>query len=536
MKNALNGRFCAMIDCSRNGVMKVQTVKTYMDLLAKMGYNSIMLYTEDTWEVQNEPYFGYLRGRYSTKELRELDCYAKKVGLELIPCIQTLAHLNAIFRWKEYQPIRDANDILLLNDERTYELIDNMFATIKNTFSTDLVHIGMDEAHMLGRGRYADIHGIRSKFDLMTEHLNRVSKIAEKYGLKTIMWSDMFLRIANDGDYYGKNPIPEEIAKKIPSNVNLIYWDYYHTEEQTYRDMIDAHSIAKEGMWFAGGSWVWSGFAPNIEWSFKTTTSALRVCKERGVQNIIMTLWGDFGRECSCFNALSMLYHAIQIYKGNEDMQSIKDGFNRLIGEYFEDFALLEIPNQVNGNIATNCNPSKYMLYNDPFMGIFDYNVYGGEAEYYKKQKGKLLKAMKRSKSFGYLFELQYHLCNVLQTKYDLGVRTRKAYKAKDKEGLSLVAKDYLKTVKSLRKFLACLEALWYRENKGTGLEIQQIRLGGLIQRLLSCNQKLQEYVSGKIDIIDELEQEILDEYNFKENKGFIIITDWPTLATANVV
>ena len=532
----LKGRFCAMLDCSRNAVMNVQSVKRYIDILAKMGYNSLMLYTEDTWEVENEPYFGYLRGRYTQNELREIDAYGKACGVEVIPCIQTLAHLNSIFRWWEYSGIRDCDDILLLEDERTMTLIENMFKSIKNTFSTNLVAIGMDEAHMLGRGRYADKHGIRSKFDLMNEHLNKVCNIAKEHGLETIMWSDMFLRIANDGNYYGKNPIPDEVAEKIPSNVKLIYWDYYHPDKETYRNMIDAHGKAKEGMWFAGGSWVWSGFTPNIKWSLKCTQSALAVCKERGVDNIIMTLWGDNGKECSYFNALSMLYHAIQIYKGNTNMQSIKDGFNQLIGEDFNNFALLELPNQVNKNIGTNCNPSKYMLYNDPFMGIFDCNVRGGESEYYKKAKRKLTYAMKKSKNYSYLFEMQYHLCAVLETKYELGVKTRKAYKSGNKEEILSIAKDYTKTINSLKKMLACLEKLWLYENKSAGLEVQQIRFGGLIQRLLFCKGQLENFANGKIDRIEDLEQEILDAYKFNDGNDFIIFIEWAKNVTASVI
>ena len=46
-----------MLDMSRNGVMKVEKVKEFIDYLAKMGYNSLQLYTEDTFEVNNEPYF-----------------------------------------------------------------------------------------------------------------------------------------------------------------------------------------------------------------------------------------------------------------------------------------------------------------------------------------------------------------------------------------------------------------------------------------------------------------------------------------------
>ena len=100
-------RFGTMVDCSRNAVMNVPAVKKWIDVTAAMGYNTLMLYTEDTYEVDGQPYFGYMRGRYSKAELRELDDYAAEKGMELIPCIQTLAHLNAIFRWPQYAAFRD---------------------------------------------------------------------------------------------------------------------------------------------------------------------------------------------------------------------------------------------------------------------------------------------------------------------------------------------------------------------------------------------------------------------------------------------
>ena len=102
-----------MADCSRNAVMTVKTAEKLIDMLSKMGYNTLMLYTEDTYEVDGEPFFGYLRGRYSKEELLSLDKYASEKGIELIPCIQTLAHLGTIFHWQEYAAVNDVNDILL---------------------------------------------------------------------------------------------------------------------------------------------------------------------------------------------------------------------------------------------------------------------------------------------------------------------------------------------------------------------------------------------------------------------------------------
>ena len=110
-------RLATMVDCSRNAVMKPESVKRWIDLTGDMGYNALLLYTEDTYEVDNNPYFGYMRGRYTQEELKEIDAYAVSKGMELIPCIQTLAHLRSIIRWPAYKSHVDADDILLVGDE-----------------------------------------------------------------------------------------------------------------------------------------------------------------------------------------------------------------------------------------------------------------------------------------------------------------------------------------------------------------------------------------------------------------------------------
>ena len=92
-------KFGVMLDMSRNAVMKPSEVKNFAKVIKSFGYNMIQLYMEDTYEVENEPYFGYFRGRYTVEELKDMVTHCDEIGVELIPCIQTLAHLNQIFRW-----------------------------------------------------------------------------------------------------------------------------------------------------------------------------------------------------------------------------------------------------------------------------------------------------------------------------------------------------------------------------------------------------------------------------------------------------
>lgn len=526
--NMGNNRFCAMLDMSRNGVMLLEKVKEYIDLLSKMGYNSLMLYTEDTYEVENEPYFGYLRGRYTEKEIIELDRYAQSKGIELIPCIQTLAHLNTIFRWKKYGKLNDIRDILLVENEDTYKLIENMFLTLSKTYTTRTAVIGMDEAHLIGRGKYLDKNGLKNAYDLMLSHLKKVAEIAQKYGFETVMWSDMFVKISNNGEYYGKNIlIPQERLDEIPQNVSLAYWDYYHKEKADYLEMINTHNGLQSPLWFAGGVWTFTGFTPNLQFSMQATKAAMEACREKEIQNIIMTVWGDDGRECSCFTALPILYYAIETYKGNTDLESIKAGFKEIVGIEFDVFMLLEVPNMLPNNIATTNNPSKYMLYNDLFSGIYDTLVIGNEEMYFYKAK-ELLKPYINKGQYCELFRLQYHLCCVLELKYTLGVELRTAYQKSDRAVLSLLVRKIRLTVSRVRAFLRQFEKVWEIEHKPQGLEVHQHRLGGLISRMSYCENALARYLKGEISEIPELGEMLLDYTGEGENyQKCVLQSNW---------
>ena len=273
--------FGVMIDCSRNAVMNVPALKNFIDYLSRIGYNAIELYTEDTIEVKNEPYFGHMRGRYTNAEIREIDEYAKSRGIELIPCIQTLAHLDAIFSWGEYQEIKDVADILLLENERTYLLIENIFATLKENFTSRKVNIGMDEAHLVGLGRYLRINGFKDRFDLLLAHLRKVVDIATKYGFKPHMWSDMFFKLVNSGNYYAKGVhFSDKVKNLVPKEVALAYWDYMSTDGELYDEMFRAHKEFDNETWFVGGIWTWRSFAPINDYALTAMGEACKAIKK----------------------------------------------------------------------------------------------------------------------------------------------------------------------------------------------------------------------------------------------------------------
>ena len=297
-----------MVDCSRNAVPHFAGFQKLVHHLALMGYSTIQLYMEDTYEIPEYPYFGYMRGRYDGSELRAMDEYAKRFGIEVVPCIQTLAHLNQPLNWPAFSQVHDVDDILLIGEEETYRLIEAMFRTLADNLQSRTIHIGMDEAHLIGLGKYLERNGYKDRIDILLYHFKRVMEIARKFGYQPMMWSDMFFRLANNGEYYAVDaPINEDVIKQIPDDIGLVYWDYYSTEQETYNKMLSKHKQLSEHIIFAAGAWKWSGFSPNNEFSKVASEPAHQSCQAAGIAQVLVTAWGDNGAEASVFSILPTL-------------------------------------------------------------------------------------------------------------------------------------------------------------------------------------------------------------------------------------
>lgn len=536
-------RFCVMIDCSRNAVPNIDFLKTYIADIAKMGYNSIQLYTEDTYEIDGEPFFGYLRGRFTKNDLIEINAYAKTLGVEVIPCIQTLAHLNTLLRWDAYSDVHNCRYTLLCNSQKTYELIDKMFKTMRECFDSNYINIGMDEAPFVNVGKYLKLNGYKDKNELLVEHLTTVCEIAKKYDFTPIMWSDMWFSVF-DGGHRSDKPynFSDDLLKKVPDNICLCYWDYYTPNLPIFENMLNSHKKFDREIWFAGSVWSSRGFAPCNLFAMRTHATNIDLCIKHGVKNFIITCWGDDGAESSRLSTYSSLFHAICVAKGITDIKTIDEMFFNLFGLSLNDHAKLDLPNLLeaqydayNIDIAKPRNPSKYMFYQDPFMGIYDFTYNKDSEKYFAIHRDELKKFI-GNKKFGYVYDTLYKLCDVLTIKYGIGVKTRTAYKAKDKKALKQLIKDYKSLIVKIEAFYKAFKTQWLIENISIGFEVCDQRFGGLIKRVTACKDTLIDYVKGKIDVILDLEQEILPDNKDGTIGKMILTTDQSKIISANVV
>lgn len=506
---------CLMAECSRNAVFNLPSAKRMIRYLAMMGFTSMMLYTEDTYEIPEYPLFGYLRGRFSQEELKEIDDYAYSFGIEVIPCIQVLAHLEGALRWNSFSEIKDIDNILLVGEEKTYHLIDCMLKSCKTSFRSNRINLGMDEAWTLGAGQYLIKNGYRHRHDIVLDHLKRVVEICKKYEYQPMIWSDMFFR-ATFGEYrVSKGEIPQRVIDEVPPEITLIYWNYYTLpeDEQTFRHMIHCHKQFNNPYYFAGGAWKWDSNAPRNYYSLHVNDMHLKICKEEKLPMVIATAWGDNGSEVSNFAILPTLQqYAEYCYANGEDHNWVKARFAETFDVSFDEFLQLDSLNQFSdyNTLTRNIPTSKAFLYNDPLGGWFDCHVSPCYANEYAEKAEKLAKI--KSEQFGYLFKTASLLAKTLSTKATLSYETREAYKKGDSSTLKDIAENIIpQTLAALGEYLDAAREEWYYDNKTFGFDIIELRIGGLKERLSTAKRTIEEYLSGKREKIEQLEQPLLE-------------------------
>ena len=504
----------AMVDMSRNAVMNTDTVKMMLRKMALMGMNAFMLYTEDTYEIDGRPYFGYMRGRYTKDELRELDAYATSLGIELIPCIQMLGHLETHLKWDAAIPYKDASSTLLVGADETYRLIDDMLDTVSECFTTKRIHIGMDETYDLGKGNYLTKNGYRPQRDIYMEHLKRVTDMVHARGMKPMMWSDMMMEfVTRPGSkcsfgYDLNNEFSEEMKKYIPEGLDQVFWRYGGKDENYYVQNVENHKkYLGTTPIFAGGIWTWCGYSPLFKRSSDATVIALDACKKTGVREVIATLWHN-GAECPRMTAIAGLaWYADFGYRGEYDELGMKDCFRYATGESYDNFAAFEAVDEPQGHV----NPmSRAILYNDPLIPLADKNLVGVEFEQYYKALTKELSSISFSKEYAPAFDVLVKLSSLFENKADFGLRLKNAYDKGDAEALGTMVSECDVIIEKLKALKTSHCNAWMTYNKPFGWEVFDIRYGGLVMRFESCRERLSAYLSGEISNIPELEEERL--------------------------
>lgn len=492
--------FGTMLDLARGAVFTVNYLKELVYKQALMGVNQIWLYLEDVFELPEYPTFGYFRGKYKKEELREVVEFAKIFGVEIIPSIQVLGHHEQFLRWPNSLPFRDQDRVLLVETELTYELIRKMIDWCKDVFTTDKIHVGMDETFGLGFGAYYKHNGYKKPLDIFVDHLNFVNNYCIKQGYKEVMiWSDMFFRLHSKHDYYYDASIvlKDELVAKIPNNVTLVYWDYYNHNNELVSAMIKNHIKTNRKSVFASGTWIWTRLNYDHKKTKDTAFMHLDESIKNGLKDFILTQWMDDGAYGDHITTLLGVYDlAVKAM----DLEVDTKAYKLITNEEYN-----------NGHLKTLINNTEMfqvgLLWDDPILGIYTVNFVGNDLNNYAKyltEQKELFEKYDQSNKFEYLISKINYL--KLQIRYEI----LRDYQNKD------IKQDVLdkidEAIKSLNELNDWYINMWTSRYRLYGLEVIQNRLGTQIIRFQTLAKLVKNYKKG--DVIDVFEEKaIMGQY-----------------------
>ena len=90
----------------------VDYLKHYIDFAKDNGYNAVLLYLEAAVKVACVPFFSE-EETYSPEEIREIVAYGNAQGIDIIPALENLAHVENFLRYEHLAFISECKDAMV---------------------------------------------------------------------------------------------------------------------------------------------------------------------------------------------------------------------------------------------------------------------------------------------------------------------------------------------------------------------------------------------------------------------------------------
>ena len=510
-----------MLDLSFGSAPTIKSIFEFCDYASLLGYNQIWLYMEDMYEIRERPYFGYLRGRYSFDELKAIDDYAYSLGIEAVPCIQTLGHLKNYLCWPEAAAIKEGPDIMpmiLLPDcEETYDFIEQMIVNSSSPFRSNKIHIGCDETSGLGLGKYLKLNGYHDQFQLYISHVNKVIGICKKLCLSPMMWGDMLASYSSkDGNNFDRDAvISEKVKNSISGDIGMVFWHYgQHIGCEEY--MLDKYFELSDAPIFAGGARSWQSPLTDNYFSLKATEVSLSICKKKGVKDVFFTLW-TYVTSIYQTTYLALCHFAELSY--SDHAENLRERFEFLTGASYDAFMKMSNFNDlydsdeaiVKASYKGSGTGNRYFI-SDLLLNVLDKDLIDHpRSDYYKKTADIFREYAEDKSEWNYLYRYALAIFDMLVLKCEIAEKLVPAYKGSDKQVLGeireILLPRYLEKLEDISRLHSYHKDTHLRP---FGTENRDQVYGGMKERAKTAMRRIGMYLDGKIEKIGELEEERL--------------------------
>jgi hexosaminidase len=264
-----------------------------LDLAARARYNALLVEWEDIFPWTVDPAFRN-ETAYTAAGIRALLEKAGTLGIEVIPLVQCIGHLEWVLKHEAYAPLREVpwrEDVMNPLAAGATDLVRRMVEDVLALQpSPRWFHLGGDEAWTFGSHpdtrAYIEAHGAGA---LYLKHVEPLLDLLAERGIRPILWHDMM----RDWD--------EASLRALGEKADLCVWHYWGRPE-THPDfcgapVLDRFAAAGIPLWAAtaykGGEGPDGNLPVRAEREANATGWA-ELAEGRGFAGAVATAWSRY--------------------------------------------------------------------------------------------------------------------------------------------------------------------------------------------------------------------------------------------------
>ena len=269
------------------------------------------------------------------------------------------------------------------------------------------------------------------------------------------------------------------------------------------------------------GIWTWSRVWYDHPLTVNTALPGIAAGLKTRLKEIFFTMWGDNGGYCLYESALAGLEMcAGAAYGSAADDVKLYSARSKVIGKF--DYQLYtKAADMYNGEQSVIL--PEWIYWDDPLQGQYITATGNRVPQDFARFTGKIKENIRLINDSGTADDALLTLGAMLRSikaKIELYDALNQAYSAKDKNALKHIADTVIPDVIAIcRKYERSYRDNWMKNAKPFGLEVMQRRSAGMIDRLYEAQLRINEYLDGKAESIEEIEERLTSKVT--EGKPF---------------
>ena len=270
-----------MLDISRCKVPTLETLKSYIDLMARLKINQLQLRIEHTFAFSAHEVVWRNASPMTATEIIELDIYCRQRHIELVPHLSSFSHFQ---RWLQHPAYRHLAEVpggtVPRPNRDTLNLLKSLYNEFLPNFSSSLFNVACDEANELGSGWSKKRCKEKGQTRVYLDFLLKIHSLVKKHNRRMMFWGDIILH----------NP---ELIPQLPRDIIALNWGY----EADHAFNRQAPLFARSGIPFyiCPGTSSWQSITGRTPNCLGNLANAARNGLKYGASGFFITDWGDFG-------------------------------------------------------------------------------------------------------------------------------------------------------------------------------------------------------------------------------------------------